>query len=105
MTISLDPPLTPDIIEFLLMRISPGAQLQSFTLLAGSFSNETSLIIATTAVGRELKLVVRRYAVFGSYDRGEKAEREFKKWSGAQVRQNFSDFISGSIRRLAIEKR
>jgi aminoglycoside phosphotransferase (APT) family kinase protein len=45
--------------------------------LPGSFSNETTLINYETAVGSK-QIVVRRYAVFGDYDRGEKAEREFK---------------------------
>lgn len=53
------------------------ATLQEIRPLPGSFSNETTLLEYETAVGTE-QVVVRRYAVFGEYDRGKKAEREFK---------------------------
>lgn len=71
-------PLSQDMVEALLEKVAPGAFLQSWALFAGSFSNETSRLLIKTAVGAESSLVIRRYAVFGSYDRGEKASREFR---------------------------
>ena len=50
--------------------------LKSARPLPGSFSNESTLLVYETAVGPK-QVVVRRYAVFGDYDRGAKAEREF----------------------------
>jgi aminoglycoside phosphotransferase (APT) family kinase protein len=47
-------------------------------LLLGSFSNHTHLVETCLPGGEILKCVVRRYQVFGDYDRGEKARREFK---------------------------
>ena len=47
-------------------------------LLPGSFSNHTHLVEARLPGGETLKCVVRRYQVFGDYDRGQKARREFK---------------------------
>ncbi len=58
-------------------QLDAGATLTEVRPLPGSFSNETTLLGYETAVGPE-QVVVRRYAVFGDYDRGEKAEREFK---------------------------
>jgi hypothetical protein len=52
--------------------------LLTFSLLPGSFSNSTHIVEARLANGSNFKFVVRRYAVFGDYDRGEKARREFK---------------------------
>lgn len=71
-------PLAQEGVEALVEQLLPGEQLQSLSLLDGSFSNETSLITTKTAAGSENRLVLRRYAVFGNYDRGEKAHREFK---------------------------
>ncbi len=58
-------------------QIEGSGKLKQIRPLPGSFSNETTLIVYETAVGPK-QIVLRRYAVFGSYDRGEKAEREFK---------------------------
>jgi aminoglycoside phosphotransferase (APT) family kinase protein len=58
-------------------QLDAGAKLAEVRPLPGSFSNETTLLVYETAVGTE-QVVVRRYAVFGEYDRGKKAEREFK---------------------------
>ena len=58
-------------------QLDEGAKLQEVRPLPGSFSNESMRLAYETAVGPK-QIVVRRYAVFGDYDRGEKAEREFK---------------------------
>jgi aminoglycoside phosphotransferase (APT) family kinase protein len=58
--------------------IAPGSVVLEIDSLPGSFSNFTHLVDARAADGSVFRLVVRRYAVFGSYDRGEKARREFK---------------------------
>lgn len=62
----------------LLERIAPGSSLTKIELLPGSFSNHTHLVEARLPNGNPYKIVVRRYKVFGDYDRGEKAIREFK---------------------------
>jgi aminoglycoside phosphotransferase (APT) family kinase protein len=72
------PPLSQDIVQGLLKEIAPGSHLLTFSLLPGSFSNSTHIVAARLANGEDLKIVVRRYAVYGDYDRGEKARREFK---------------------------
>lgn len=58
--------------------IAPGSVVLAIDSLPGSFSNFTYLVDARTADGSVFRVVVRRYAVFGSHDRGEKARREFK---------------------------
>jgi aminoglycoside phosphotransferase (APT) family kinase protein len=72
-----DPP-TEETIQALLHQIAPGSTLLAIEPLPGSYSNYTHLVDARSADGSDLHLVVRRYRVFGSYDRGEKARREFK---------------------------
>lgn len=62
----------------LLGKIAPGSQLLGISLLPGSFSNHTHCVEARLPDGKTLKYAVRRYQVFGDYDRGEKARREFK---------------------------
>jgi aminoglycoside phosphotransferase (APT) family kinase protein len=62
----------------LLAEIAPGCSLMGIELLPGSYSNYTHLVTARSADGSDLGFVIRRYAIFGSYDRGEKARREFK---------------------------
>lgn len=62
----------------LLERIAPGSSLTRIELLPGSFSNHTHLVEARLPNGNPDKIVVRRYKIFGDYDRGEKAYREFK---------------------------
>lgn len=62
----------------MLARLAPGSSLLATELLPGSFSNYTHRITARASSGSQFDLVVRRYAVFGDYDRGEKARREFK---------------------------
>lgn len=70
--------LPQETVLILLNKIAPGSSLQSVQLLPGSFSNHTHLVEASLPDGEPLKLVVRRYQVFGNYERGEKARREFK---------------------------
>jgi aminoglycoside phosphotransferase (APT) family kinase protein len=60
--------------------ISPGSALTSISVPPGSFSNFTHIVEARAADGSPLKVVVRCYKVFGDYDRGEKARREFKSF-------------------------
>lgn len=61
----------------LIEQLDAAARLVEVRPFPGSFSNETTLLTLETAVGHQ-QIVVRRCAVFGDYDRGEKAEREFK---------------------------
>ena len=70
--------LPPETAQTLLEKIAPGSRLQSVELLPGSFSNHTHLVEARLPNGGTLKCVVRRYQVYGDYDRGKKARREFK---------------------------
>jgi aminoglycoside phosphotransferase (APT) family kinase protein len=65
-------------IHALLQEMAPGSTLQAVGALPGSYSNFTHLIDARSADGSDFRIVVRRYQVFGNYDRGEKARREFK---------------------------
>lgn len=65
-------------INALLQEITPGSYLVDMRLLDGSFSNSTAVITAVNPVNHTQQFVVRRYAVFGDYDRGQKARREFK---------------------------
>lgn len=71
-------PPTDETIHALLHEIAPGSTLRTVEPLPGSYSNYTHLVDARRADGSDLRLVVRRYKVFGSYDRGEKARREFR---------------------------
>ena len=52
--------------------------MASITVPDGSFSNFTHVLEARLKDGNAYKVVVRRYKVFGNYDRAEKAGREFK---------------------------
>jgi len=61
----------------IIYRLENNGTVQEVRPLSGSFSNESVLLAYETAVGPK-QVVVRRYAVFGDYDRGEKAAREFK---------------------------
>jgi aminoglycoside phosphotransferase (APT) family kinase protein len=65
-------------IQRVLGTLEPGSTLIKLDVLPGSFSNYTHLVDAKTAQGSDFRLVIRRYKVFGNYDRGEKARREFK---------------------------
>jgi len=65
-------------VRALLGEIAPGSIVLAIGSLPGSFSNYTHLVEARSANGSVFRIVIRRYAVFGNYDRGEKARREFK---------------------------
>ena len=72
------PDLSPTIATSLLEVIAPGSVLDSIALADGSFSNFTHIVSAHLKGGNPYKVVVHRYKIFGDYDRGEKARREFK---------------------------
>ncbi|MGD9029595.1 MAG: phosphotransferase [Anaerolineae bacterium] len=65
-------------IRALLHEIAPGSEPLTVETLPGSYSNFTHVVDARSRDGASFRIVVRRYQVFGSYDRGEKARREFK---------------------------
>jgi len=65
-------------IAVLLQELTPGSRLVDMRLLDGSFSNSTAVITAVNPANHTQQLVVRCYAIFGNYDRGEKAQREFE---------------------------
>jgi aminoglycoside phosphotransferase (APT) family kinase protein len=65
-------------LQSLLDIILPGSTYLGVHPLEGDFSNSTHLVDAKSPDGSVIRLVTRRYAVFGDYDRGEKTRREFK---------------------------
>ena len=65
------------VVHSLLDILAPGSRIESILLLPGSFSNSTHLVEAVDAHQARFPFVIRRYAQFGSYDRGEKARREY----------------------------
>jgi len=65
-------------INYLLKTISPGSTLKSISEVEGSYSNYTHLIEAELPGGEISRFIIRCYAIFSNYDRGEKAHREFK---------------------------
>lgn len=69
--------LTEQSAHDLLDIILPGSALISITPADGSYSNYTHILAARSKKGELNRVVVRRYKVFGDYDRGEKALREF----------------------------
>lgn len=71
-------PVTPEHVLSVLQKLGVDGRILSIRPSPGSFSNFTDLVTIETAAGQRRNLVVRRYAVFGDYDRGEKANREFK---------------------------
>lgn len=70
--------LSPQTAQRVLATVLPGSVLTSIRIPDGSFSNYTHILTAQMPEGSLCELVVRRYKVFGDYDRGEKARREFK---------------------------
>lgn len=58
--------------------LAPGSDLTSITVPDGSFSNFTHVVEARSKKGEIFKIVVRRYKIFGDYDRGKKARLEFQ---------------------------
>lgn len=71
------PPST-EALTALLEKLTPGSKVSALQPLLGSFSNSTFLVDIDSAFGVRSRIVVRRYAVFGDYDRGEKARREYR---------------------------
>jgi aminoglycoside phosphotransferase (APT) family kinase protein len=69
---------SPESLQTLLDVVLPGSTFLAVHSLEGDFSNSTHLVDARTPDGALMRIVTRRYAVFGDYDRGEKARREFK---------------------------
>jgi aminoglycoside phosphotransferase (APT) family kinase protein len=69
---------SPDSVQAVLDIIEPGANFVALHSLEGDFSNSTHLVEARASDGSLFQVVTRRYAIFGNYDRGEKARREFK---------------------------
>lgn len=70
--------LPEETVGELLAVIAPGSVLLRVDPLPGSFSNDTHAVEARSADGSDFRVVVRRYAVFGDYDRGAKARREYQ---------------------------
>lgn len=66
-----------EVVHALLDILAPGSRLQAITPLPGSFSNSTHLVEALNTHQAPFLFVIRRYAQFGSYDRSEKARREY----------------------------
>jgi len=62
----------------LLEVIEPDSKFVAIHSLEGDFSNATHLVEGKKSDGSLFQVVTRRYAIFGDYDRGEKARREFK---------------------------
>lgn len=82
-----DPNLpTPAATFALLTHLAPGSTYVGINKLPGSFSNYTYLLEAQAMDGTPQRFVIRLYAVFGDYDRGEKARREFNTY--ILLRQN-----------------
>ncbi|MFZ0546863.1 MAG: phosphotransferase [Candidatus Promineifilaceae bacterium] len=58
--------------------IAAGSSFVAIHPLEGDFSNFTHLVDCKAPDGSLFQVVTRRYAIYGDYDRGEKARREFK---------------------------
>lgn len=71
-------PLTEETAHSLLGILAKGSTLLKIETAPGSFSNTTEIVDARLSNGDVSRFAVRRYKVFGDYDRGEKAQREFK---------------------------
>lgn len=69
---------SPESLQSLLEIIEPDSEFIAIHSLEGDFSNSTHLVEGKTFDGSLFQVVTRRYAIFGDYDRGEKARREFK---------------------------
>ena len=71
---------TQEIIENLLSEIAPGCKLLSINDLPGSYSNFTHLIRVKKQDNSIFQFIVRRYAVHGRHNSGEKPKREYKTY-------------------------
>lgn len=69
---------SPESLQTLLEIIAADSHLIAVHPLEGDFSNSTHLVDCKAPDGSLFQVVTRRYALFGDYDRGEKARREFK---------------------------
>jgi len=69
---------SPESLQSLLEIIEPNSEFIAIHSLEGDFSNSTHLIEGIKSDGSLIRVVTRRYAIFGDYDRGEKARREYK---------------------------
>ncbi len=76
----LQEPPSKEMIAALLDVIAPGSAPVVIDSLPGSYSNSTHFVDVRFPNDYIFRIVVRRYAVFGDYDRGEKARREFKTY-------------------------
>jgi aminoglycoside phosphotransferase (APT) family kinase protein len=74
---TLDTAPSDEAAQAVLNTLANGGSNQSIRLLPGSFSNSTHLVEALDAHQERFPFVIRRYRQFGSYDRGEKARREY----------------------------
>lgn len=70
--------LSAETLQSLIDVVAPGSEVVSIHSLEGDFSNFTQLVKCKAPDGSLFQIVTRRYAVYGDYDRGEKARREFK---------------------------
>ncbi len=70
-------PLKTEAVQDVLDRVAPGCTLKAIRPLPGSYSNDTRLVEAHSPRDALRRFVFRRYVVFGAYDRGAKAKREF----------------------------
>ncbi len=68
----------PESLQAVLEIIEPDSTFVAIHALAGDFSNSTHLVDGRSPDGSLFQVVTRCYAIFGDYDRGEKARREFK---------------------------
>jgi aminoglycoside phosphotransferase (APT) family kinase protein len=68
---------SPEMLERALQKIGAGLRLKDIIPVEGAYSNHPFIIQAADVNGKDQKFVVKIYAVFGNYDRGEKARREF----------------------------
>jgi aminoglycoside phosphotransferase (APT) family kinase protein len=66
-----------EVAQVLLDRLFPDSLPVSIHLAPGSYSNYTHILTARDVDNTKFSLVVRRYRVFGHYDRGQKARREY----------------------------
>jgi aminoglycoside phosphotransferase (APT) family kinase protein len=73
----LNQPLSQSTATAILQQLSPDSIFTNLEPLPGSYSNDTQVLEGRTADGNPLRFAVRRYADFGSYDLGQKAQREF----------------------------
>jgi hypothetical protein len=69
---------SPESLQTLLKNITADSNFVAIHPLEGDFSNSTHLVDCKAPDGTLFQVVKRRYAIFGDYDRGEKARREFK---------------------------